>query len=82
MENFPITVDKQFTTRKLSCLDQKKEQERFCNILENDPLSHDIENKSINPITELAALVCDTHLSFGTWACSKNVDFLSKDGCK
>lgn len=83
MELISTTEDEQTITRKLSSSSlEKKEKERLSNLLEYDLSDHDIDNNTLNPITTLAALICDMPLSFVTWVGSKHVDFLSRDGCK
>jgi signal transduction histidine kinase/CheY-like chemotaxis protein len=59
-----------------------KEKARLSNLLEFDLSDHDIDQNTLNPITTLAALICEMPLSFVTWVGSKHVDFLSRDGCK
>lgn len=83
MELISTTEDEQTITRKQSSSSlEKKEKERLSNLLEYDLSDHDIDNNTLNPITTLAALICDMPLSFVTWVGSKHVDFLSRDGCK
>jgi signal transduction histidine kinase/CheY-like chemotaxis protein/HPt (histidine-containing phosphotransfer) domain-containing protein len=83
MELISTTEDEQKITRNSSSSSlEMKEKARLSNLLEYDLSDHEIDQNTLNPITTLAALICDMPLSFVTWVGSKHVDFLSREGCQ
>jgi len=59
---------------------QEKEKRRLSNILEYNLENFDIDDKGLQAITKLAAIICGTSMSFVTLVGSEYVRFLSKVG--
>ena len=60
----------------------EKEKNRLSNILEYNLDNWDIDEKGLQAITKLSAIICGMPLSFITLVEEKNVNFLSRFGCE
>lgn len=59
----------------------EKEKKRLSNILEYNLEGFDIEDKGLNAITRLAAMICGTPMAFITLVGDSYVNFLARTGC-